>query len=198
MNISPMRHLLAKGSPRPGRAAFAMWLLAGLAVATLAGSALAAGGNLVKNGSFEKDGNGDGIPNKWGDLGTTGLDKRVCNASAVGKCSFRMVGESVNKFLVQELAISGDASDDFDLSAWTRGKDLDLTGNAQVIVFFNHTGGGVNQWSIGIPDGTSAWTFRLFIGASSTADFDSISVAIYNSKVSGKMWVDKVKLVPSP
>jgi hypothetical protein len=36
-------------------------LLAALALAALAGSALAAG-NLVKNGSFEKDGNGDGIP----------------------------------------------------------------------------------------------------------------------------------------
>ena len=64
-------------------------LLAAIAVALFAGSAVAAGGNLVKNGSFEKDSNGDGIPNSWVGANLTPADKRVCNQSYAGTCSFK-------------------------------------------------------------------------------------------------------------
>jgi hypothetical protein len=197
MDFQSIKQLIGRRHLQPGRAMLAALLLAALVVAIVAGSALAASANLVKNGSFEKDTNGDGIPNKWAALGSSSLDKRVCNQSYAGACSFKMVGESVNKFLVQELAISGDAGDEFKLSAWTKGKDIDTTGNAQVIVYFNHTGGGTSEWSFDIPDGTSPWTLRQ-VPATAGSNYDSISIAIYNSIVSGKMWVDKVKVVAIP
>jgi hypothetical protein len=173
-------------------------LLTAFAIAILAGSALAATGNLVKNGSFEKDSNGDGIPNKWvpGTLAPT--DKRVCNQSSAGSCSFRMVGDGSGKQLSQVIDVSGDASDEFTLSAWTRGKTIVLgAGAARVYVQFNHTGGGSNNNIVDIPAGTTTWTLRQ-LPAQATADFDSIYVSVYLGADSGKMWVDQVKLVPAP
>ena len=98
---------MSNTNPRwPTRRVLASLLLAAFGVAALAGSALAA--SLVKNGSFEKDSNGDGIPNNWlGNFNFTPADKRVCNQSHAGTCSFRLVGDGNNKFLSQELAISG-------------------------------------------------------------------------------------------
>src|SRR3990172_12470257 len=89
--------IVSTSTARPMRFLWA-FVLAAFAVALLAGSALAASGNLVKNGSFEKDSNGDGIPNAWSGSALTPGDKRVCNQSQAGACSFKMVAASPYAF----------------------------------------------------------------------------------------------------
>jgi len=178
------------------RAALAAFLLAGLAVAIVAGNALAASTNLVKNGSFEKDSNGDGVPNQWTGINLTPADKRVCNQSKAGSCSFKMVGDGTTKYLYQVIAVSGGSGNEFNLSAWTKGKNI-TGGLAYVYVQFNHTGGGDNNVLITIPAGTSPWTLRQE-PATAAADFDSITIALQLNADSGKVWVDKVKLVLLP
>ena len=63
-------------------------------------------GELVKNGSFENDGNSDGIPNKW--TVSTGLNaRRVCKGTGVtdGACALRIRnGTSSGGRVVQKIA----------------------------------------------------------------------------------------------
>ena len=177
-------------------------LLVAIALAVAAGSALAAA--LVKNGSFEKDTNGDGLPNKWAGLNLTAGDKRVCNQSAAGQCSFKMVGNGIadgpTKYFLQIVAVSGLDGDEFSLSFWTKGKEIVLGsgGFATVFVQFNWVGGGNNSHYFNTPAGTSAWTLRNIPAAQALADYSSISVSFELDADSGKLWVDKVELVPVP
>jgi len=177
-------------------------LLVAIALAVAAGSALAAA--LVKNGSFEKDTNGDGLPNKWAGLNLTAGDKRVCNQSAAGQCSFKMVGNGIadgpTKYFLQIVAVSGLDGDEFSLSFWTKGKEIVLGsgGFATVFVQFNWVGGGNNSHYFNTPAGTSAWTLRNITAAQALADYSSISVSFELDADSGKLWVDKVELVPVP
>jgi len=194
MNISSLKPIISKNISKPRHALFPALLLTAFALAILAGSALAAT-QLVKNGSFEKDSNGDGIPNGWY-VSHTPVDKRVCNQSKAGSCSFKMVGDGTTKYLYQVIAVSGGSGNEFNLSAWTKGKNI-TGGLAYVYVQFNHTGGGDNNVLITIPAGTSPWTLRQE-PATAAADFDSITIALQLNADSGKVWVDKVILVPVP
>ena len=197
MNISGVKQFFARRSP-PNRPILGALLLAAFAVAVFAGSALAAG-NLVKNGSFEKATNG--IPNWWGWFGFTPADKRVCNQSKAGACSFKMVADGAFKNLEQCcLPISGLAGDEFTLSVWTKSKafDLGLGNSAYVYVLFSYPGGGSNYDYFDIPTGTTAWTL---IQVSAVADdaYDTMEVGVqFNYPVSGKVWFDKVRLVEVP
>jgi hypothetical protein len=197
VNISPISPSLIQHSSK--RRILPALLLAAFAVAALVGSALAA--SLVKNGSFEKDTNGDGIPNKWtGNFNLTPADKRVCNQSYAGACSFKMVGDGSSKSLSQELDIQGLASEEFILSAWTKRKDIVYAtgGYAGVFVRFNHTDGSNNAWAIITTDATSPWTLGQ-VSATAFENFDSITIILdYYIADSGKWWVDKVKLVAAP
>ena len=184
------------------RVALSLLLLAALGMAVLAGSAMAAGGNLVKNGSFEKDSNGDGLPNGWvyGQNIAPG-DKRVCNQSHSGACSFKMIGDANYKWIYQDIATAGLQDDIFDFTAWVKGKEI-VYGSGGVIrlaVEFHHTGGGSNvaQGDDISSAGTTPWTLHTLSGAPASEDFDSITVYLAFQADSGKLWFDKVKLVPA-
>ena len=202
MSISNIKPILSKYGPQSSRVLAALLCafgVAALAVAILAGSALAAGSNLVKNGSFEGGTHGNGIPNKWSGTNLTTADKRDCNQSAAGDCSFKMVGNGVSKLFKQEIAVGGLAGDEFTLSAWTKGKDVAFGGGeARVYVYFNHTDGSANSLQFGIPAGTTPWSSRYYSPATASENYDSIRIQIQFSIDSGKIWVDKVKLVPIP
>jgi hypothetical protein len=191
--------MTAKHVPRRALAAL---LLAAVAVAIFAGSTLAATTNLVKNGSFEKDTNGDGLPNNWvyGQNIAPG-DKRVCNQSYAGACSFKMIGDANYKWLYQNILIAGLAGDEFSLSAWTKGKSIvyGISGVTRLALEFIHTGGGSSTYFGYISAaGNTPWTLRQLLGAEAIADFDSITVYLEVQADSGKIWFDKLKLVPSP
>jgi hypothetical protein len=173
-------------------------VLTALILAVLVGSALAAG-KLVKNGSFERDNNGDGLPNKWAGGGLTAADKRVCNKSYGGSCSFKMVGDDTYKLLTQDIALSGLAGDEFTLSAWTKGKNIvDGGGYAAFNVGFSHTaGGGSFQWVDAMPEGSSPWTLRQ-LPVTAPENYDSMVVTLVVVIDSGKVWFDKVIVAPVP
>jgi hypothetical protein len=176
------------------RPLWASFLLAALAGALLAGSALAAA--LIKNGSFEKDTNGDGVPNKWGGYLLSAADKRVCGTSAAGDCSFKMKADSNYKNLSQFVAQSGLDGDSFTFSAYIRQKDLVLgVGGARLAVIFNHTDGSDNTVFIEVPAGTDPWTYYS-VTAYADENYDDILILIICESDSGKIWFDKVKLTP--
>ena len=180
--------------PNTGRRVVAALLLAAVAFAIFAGSALAAG--LLTNGSFETDTDLDGIPDSWdGNANLTSKDKRVCNQSYAGACSFKMVAQGTTKVLDYSSDLgSGTAGDKFKLKAWTKGKDIvNVGGQAQVWVQINLTGGGTSSVSINLPPGSSPWTSRKET-VEASADYDTIFVYVYVNASSGKAWFDKVVL----
>ena len=170
-------------------------VLAAFGVAILAGSALAAA--LVKNGSFEKDSNADGIPNGWArsDFGGI-LPKRVCNQSYAGSCSLRFVFDLYGKEVEQTLSIGGLDGDTYKLTLWMKGNSIvDGAGrDTQVRLTFNPSGGSF--W-ISPAAGTSAWT-KYTIQEAAFENFTSITVELVSDSTSGKAWFDSVKLVEMP
>ena len=195
MNISPVKFSLVQHSSKPRRRVFAALLLAAVAVAALAGSALAAA--LVKNGSFEKDSNGDGIPNSWTRSNFGGvLPKRVCNQSYAGSCSLRFVFDLYGKEVEQTLSIGGLDGDTYKLTLWMKGNSIvDGAGrDTQVRLTFNPSGGSF--W-ISPAAGTSAWT-KYTIQEAAFENFTSITVELVSDSTSGKAWFDSVKLVEMP
>ena len=182
-----------KQMPHARRAGLAALLLAAFAVAVVAGSALAA--NLVSNGSFENDSDMDGIPNKWFPGGLTPADKRVCNQSYAGVCSFRLVGDGGDKTINQVPLPSGNSGDTYTLTFWVKGKEIDNSSpHVYVALYFHHLDGTFDSTFEFVADGTTGWT-KHTMSLTATADFDYIIVLISMDQDNGKAWFDKVKLV---
>ena len=200
MNISPIKSLLAKHNSQPRRSILPGLLLVALALAVIASGALAAGGNLVKNGSFEKDSNGDGLPNGWvyGQNIAPG-DKRVCNQGHSGACSFKIVGDGTSKALYQDITRIGAIGDSYQLTFWLRGKNIPDGGDL-IIEFYIFHGDGVSEDVVQqvVPSGTTAWQ-KYVLNLTATESYGLLSVDIFDqSGPSGKAWFDSVKVVPSP
>jgi len=193
----------ARGSPA-GRAVLAALLLAAVALAIFAvdiqyaqADVIVAATNFVANGSFEKDSNHNGVPNNWFGEGTlTSSDKRVCNQSKVGDCSFKMVGDNDTKWLVQCRGYTGtDAGNEFELKAWTKGKALMLGGGeAKIFVDFYNGASLVNSTNVDVGAGTFPWTLRQ-LSSTAAADYDGICIYLQIDADSGTIWFDKVSFV---
>ena len=195
MNTSPIGPSPVAPNSQPRRLLAALLCAFGAAafvVAVLAGSALAAGTNLLLNSSFEKDSDGDGIPNNWIDFGTGITPKRVCNQSVAGSCSLKFVLDDNDKGVYQNLSISGDAGDAYKLTFWMKGKLVEIgTGNLFVSINFIPAGGATGF----LPVGTSAWSKHALI-ATASADYTDMAVQLESNALSGKVWFDRFKIVP--
>lgn len=188
-------------SSRAGRHILGVLLLAALALVVFAADiqgALAQVGiqanfNFITNGSFES---GPALPNGWlaGALGAG--DKRVCNQSYAGACSFKMVGDSTYNYISQAIPLTNtDAGNEFKLKVWTKGKSLALGGGeATIYVQFYNGGIAGNYAAISIPSGTSGWTLRQ-VSATAGADYDTVYIFPVLNANSGKAWFDKLSLV---
>ena len=147
----------------------------------------------VKNKSFEKDGNKDGIPNRWTPDTLNAKSKRVCNKSKHKKCSFRMRADGNPQVLAQDiLDSSGSLGIEATISVWVRGKDLVGAGTSNIVLYFvqNLT---VQPCVISIPQGSFGWTKFEATCVSSEA-FSDMTIHLSTSEGSGKLWFDKVKL----
>jgi len=193
MNLSPNKQTFAKGNPRLSRATLTVLMLGALILAVLAGSAFAAGGNLVANGSFEKDSNGDGMPNNWADNGSSGpIPRRNCKQSYAGSCSLKFAFDDLNKFVEQNIASGGNSYESYKLTFWVKTKQVVAAGGVIRIDLKLLPSGGYNY--IYVPEGSATWT-KYSITLESTADFTSTYIELLANPQSGKAWFDKVKLV---
>jgi hypothetical protein len=207
MDISSIKPIQTGRSSHAGRYVLGAVLLVALAVVVFAGFAQDAQAqgeindigilatNFVSNGSFEK---GSAIPKNWfeGDDTLTSKDKRVCNQSYAGSCSFKMVGDTTQKWLVQCKDYSGtDAGNKFKLKAWAKGKALNLgVGEAKIYVDFYDGENFVNSKNVSVGVGTFGWTSRQF-SATAQADYTTICIFLQLVAEGGTVWFDKVSLV---
>ena len=193
MDMERINQLTARRIPYSGRAALSALLLSALAVAVLAGSALAA--NLVLNSSFEKDSDGNGIPNNWINFGSGITPTRVCNQSVAGNCSLKFILDNNDKGVNQNLSISGDAGNAYKLTFWMKGKLVEA-GTEDLFVQIVFLASGQTERKF-LPAGTSAWTKYSLI-ATASADYTDAVIHLESnvSTLSGKVWFDKFKIVP--
>jgi hypothetical protein len=182
-------------SSRPRRPLLAA-LLAAFVLAVFASSALA--GALLKNGSFEKDGNGDGIPNQWDDFSIVIDPKRVCNQSYAGECSLKVVMDGNNKLLQQLMYVGGNSGDTFKLDFWVKRKQLVWgSGSVRIGFFFHHPDNSVESNYYYLNAGTAKWT-HVIVFPSAAQDYDYMYIHILSDAQSGKAWFDKFRLVAEP
>lgn len=151
-------------------------------------------GNLLRNVSFERDGQ---IPVPWrGNKYLTLKDRRVCYTARHGSCSFGMEGDpSAPKSLAQVVKISGRAGDSFILSGWSRAWNPEGKGGPhclQAQVF--HTDGTKRNYWACFPKRTHGWLYRerRFTVAK---DYNKIVVRLWYARQSGRAWFDLVRLV---
>jgi len=207
MSISGIKRIQAGRNSRAGRHALGAVLLVALALAvfavdlqgTLAQVGIQAGFNYISNGSFEKDSNGDGVPNGWlqGDL--TSQDRRVCNQSKAGSCSFKLKADTDIKSLGRCKNFSEtDAGDQYQLKAWTKNKALVLGGGeVRILVDFYDTDAAVGGEEIWLPGGDTPWTLRQ-LTLTAAVDYDKICITLQTWAQSGTVWFDKLSLVFVP
>ncbi len=204
INISSIKPIKASRNSAVGRTVLAALLLAVLALAIFVGGTqdaqaqvgITANYNYISNGSFES---GPSLPASWFGAFLTSVDKRVCNQSYAGSCSFKMVGDNTLKYLGQCIGLTGTiAGQEFKLKAWTKGKSINLGGGeATAYVEFFNLGASVNFEVFAIPGGTSPWTSHQ-VSATAAADYDEICILLVFDADSGKIWFDKVSLVYLP
>lgn len=168
-----------------------------LALALVAGSATAAS-NLVLNASFEQDSDSNGIPDSWGGNHLTPADKRVCNQSYAGACSFKMVGDGTIKYFYQQIPVTGGAGDSYKFTFWIKGKAIPSGGDLSIFLFISDTDGSIEVFLQVVPRGDTAWK-KYVLNATSAEPYDFSFVGIREiGGPSGKLWVDTMKLVRLP
>jgi hypothetical protein len=150
--------------------------------------------DLTKNGSFERDSDGDGVPNSWNTKGTTMLDKRICTLAHSGSCSYQMTGEALNKHLRQTIIQSGDAGDVLSLSAWSMSSDAKGGGLYAVRLTIRYEDGTKETWKVRYSNGSNPWQRRDIL-ATTAKPYDKIMIYLDYRKSQGQVWFDDVSLV---
>ena len=115
--------------------------------------------NLVRNGSFEKDQNGDGIPDEWHPVGITTTDGLVSTFAHSGQASMLIGGgEGATKAITQHIEISGEAGEVFRLSAESRSEDTNVDGGPYALTAtFIAEDGTVERFEATFPVLTHNW-----------------------------------------
>ncbi len=99
------------------------------------------------NDSFEIDSDGNGIPDHWKDTRLTSQDGQDSSYVKEGCYSFRIAGASgVKKRLSQRIRLSGDGSERFLLSGWSRVESPDPDGGYHGLMTGVHYNDGTKDW----------------------------------------------------
>jgi len=149
----------------------------------------------ARNGSFERDADGNGIPNSWYGKLLTGNDKRVCNQAMDGLCSFRMLGNGNRKQLKQTNLAGGAAGEEFNLSGWARSTNANDSGPFAIRMVVNYLDGTKDVFRINFNTGTHGWEHHElnFITAK---PYTRMVIALLYGKAGGTVWFDDVHLDP--
>jgi len=159
--------------------------------------------NLVDNASFERDNDGNKLPDNWETSGNLSVnDEMDQNVNVgddkvyVGTYSMKLTGEQgKNKFVKQRINISGDANTRFTLSGWSKQVGANVNGGSYLLqVALNHTDGTVD-WSNAndFSKAASGWQ-HVAVEVKPTKAFDSIDVYYYYYNQTGTAWFDAMRM----
>lgn len=139
---------------------------------------------LLENGNFEIDGDGDSIPDNWNGVG----GKLVCSTVT---CEYRFKRSSFIQRLSQTVVSQYRTPDTLYLSADGRGAGW--SGRGLVRVQIAYADGTQGKVSLTLPTGEMA--ARVYADVDLTKEVEQIKVKVIARSDSGRLWVDNVSLV---
>jgi hypothetical protein len=74
-----------------------------------------------------------------------------------------------------------------------KAKDLVGAGDSWIYLIFDQTDGGTQSCGISKIGGTFGWTWTE-VDCVASESFDSMTISLFTTEDSGKVWFDKVKL----
>jgi hypothetical protein len=149
---------------------------------------------LIKNASFEKDTNKDGIPNNWKGVKLSKDDGRTCTVARHKSCSFKMVGTGKSKQLTQTMLMGGLAGESFTLKAFSKASQATGAGKYSVKVMVKHIDGTSMARVLNFSVGTHNWESKQ-VTFKTKKPYTRMIVTIIYSKPKGTVWFDKLALV---
>jgi glycosidase len=150
--------------------------------------------NLLANGSFELNEDGDRIPDAWKAFNFQRVDGQDCSVAHSGECSVKIAGGRKLKYLVQRISVDGSAGDTVTLSLWAQGKWMDRWGEASVLVTIFYENGSRRYFGLRLPGGSYDWR-QLELSFTARRDYHRIEVSIMRWGQHGQLWLDDVKVV---
>lgn len=150
---------------------------------------------LVANGGFQADSDGDGVPDRWtaANLGTN--DGRACSGDP---CLVKMRGSGTVKRMTQTVQYAGNAGDSITLRARSRAKDVPAGGGPyRALATIFHGDGSKQSIVLNFSPGKHGFE-RLNQTVTATEDFTNISVAIEYGRTGGLVRFDSVSLLLNP
>jgi len=151
----------------------------------------------ARNGSFESDADGNGIPNAWNGKLLTASDERVCNQAVAESCSFLMAGIGENKLLKQTELAGGDAGEQYTLSGWGRSTNADGAGPFAIRVVVKYLDGTKGVFRINFGGGTHGWQYSQMNFTTEKA-YTRMLLSLMYGKAGGTVWFDDVRMDPVP
>ena len=145
------------------------------------------GENLLKNGGFEEDADGDGLPDHW-EIGDSGV-QRVTDEKHSGKVSVcQEKGAPDHSFALQWVTLKPNTP--YTLSGWIKTKDVTGGAGAQLYAykFKGAKGMGVQTCAMG----TTPW--RRYVSTFTTGDGVRGRVN-FRIHAAGEAWFDDIRLV---
>jgi hypothetical protein len=136
---------------------------------------------LVGNGDFESDVNGDNIPEAWTSKG----GKRVC--SLTPNCEYKFVGNGVSQSINQTYIIKGGdgrAGDVLSVSIDSRWKNWTGRKVLKLVAFYSEGVPGVLKVPLAAAINTGS---MMAMG-----DYGGVKIKIIAYSLTGRLWVDNV------
>ena len=153
--------------------------------------------NLINNSSFERDSNGDSIPDNWTTSSNLSANDGMDTTEVyVANNSFKITGESLkDKYIKQRINISGDSTTKLTLSGWSKQSGADPNGGNYLLqVAINYTD-GTTDWSNANDFSKTANDWQhVAAEVNPTQAFDSIDVYYYYYNQTGTAWFDAMRL----
>ncbi len=153
-------------------------------------------GDLLRNGSFDRDTDGDGLPEGWKPGSLTGQDRLVGNPNLYdGRWALQFTETpGVAKSITQTLTIAGKAGSTLRLEGFSKADGASLIGGAYQVrakVFF--VDGTTGAFAVNFSRGTHDWQRRVS-ALTAAQDFNSIEVGARYDDQTGTAWFDAVHL----
>ncbi|MEW5985103.1 MAG: hypothetical protein AB1791_00550 [Chloroflexota bacterium] len=151
-------------------------------------------GELVHNGSFEADANGDGLPDEWSVSQIMGLIRQDCQLALSGSCSLVVFGVGGPVTIYQSVPQGGQAGDTYTFSLWSAARQAAATGPLQAGVRIQYRDGSAAYFMTRLNAGSHGWQSRT-IQVVAAADYNSLTVYAFTGPLlTGQVYVDNVQL----
>lgn len=172
-------------------------LAVGPGSASAAGAGVASPAELVHNGSFEQNTDGNNVPDGWASKGLPATGGQVCSGEVhTGSCAVKIpLGRTRQLSFTRN--IDGNAGEDITFSLWSNAQSA-LGGKLSARVTITYWNNRRQSWTILIPREMPGWQ-QSQISLTPTRAYRKINVILRaTGAASGDLWLDDASLSVAP